>query len=42
MLLLDFFSYTGHQLVNNLRLLAKSSRDISRDLLSQYLYFPVF
>ena len=31
----DVFSSTGHQLVNNLRFLAKWSRDISRDLLTQ-------
>ena len=30
---------TGHQLVNNLRLFVKWSRDISRDWLAQYLYF---
>ena len=37
----DVFSTTGHQLVNNLRFLAKWSRDISRDLLTQSLYFKM-
>ena len=41
MLSLDFFSQTGHQLVNNLQFLAKWSRDMSRDLLTQYLYFKM-
>ena len=31
MLLLDFFSKTGHQLVNNLHFLPNWSRDVSRD-----------
>ena len=37
MLLFDFFSSTGNQLVNNLPFLAKWSRDISRDLSTQYI-----
>ena len=41
MLLLDFFPLTGNQLVNNLQFLAKWSRDVSRDLLTQYLYFKM-
>ena len=41
MLLLDFLSYAGHQLVNNLQFLAKWSRDISRDLLTQYSFFKM-
>ena len=32
---------TGHQLVSNLRFLAKWSRDTSCDLLTQYLYFKM-
>ena len=41
MLLLDFSPLTGYQLVNNLQFLAKWSRDVSRDLLTQYLYFKM-
>ena len=32
---------TRHQFVSFLRFLAKWSRDISRDLLTQYLYFKI-
>ena len=39
MLSLNFFSYTRHQFVYYLRFLAKWPRDLSRDLLTQYLYF---
>ena len=35
------FFLIGHQLVNNLQFLAKRSRDISRDLLTHYLYFKM-
>ena len=41
MFLPDFFSQTGHQLANSLRFLAKWSRDLSRDLLTQFLYFKM-
>ena len=41
MLFLDFFSKTGHQLVNNLHFSPNWSRDVSRDLLTQYLYFKM-
>ena len=35
MLLLDFFPYTRHQFLNYLKFLAKWSRDMSLDLLTQ-------
>ena len=41
MLLRDFFFQTGLQFVNHIKLFAKWSRDISRDLLTQCLYFKL-
>ena len=41
MLSLDFFFLTLHQFFNYVRVLAKWSHDISRDSLTQYLYFKM-